>query len=192
MRALIPYLVGVLSTFAVPLAAQPALPAHRPPSQAVIAAALSAVDSSLRLASDARVQGPIGFDPRILRAPRRRAPAHWADSVALTWTGFAWDSVRPPAQLAALLQAANGTCGPVRWLACGTAAGTPPCHTGAFPAVVSVSEPWVSGDHAQVLFAVAYRSSSPLHPHAWMANLLRLRRVDGEWVVARWHNRAGT
>lgn len=165
--------------------------AQRPPTHAVLAATLSAVDSALRVAGDTRVQGPIAFDPRVLRAPRGRAPAQWTDSLSLTWAGFAWDSVRPPAEVAALVQAANGTRGPGRWVTCGTSC-APPCHTGALPAVVAASEPWISGDQAQVLVVVAYRSSSTFHPHAWMANLLRFREVNGEWVVAQWHNWAST
>lgn len=161
-------------------------------SRPVLRATLVHVDASLRDGGEARITGPIAFDPRVLVARREAAPRNWPDSLALTWVGNVRDSVHASAEVAAMLEGANGAGQPVRWLPCGSAAGARSCLLTEFPAVVSLSKPWISGDVAEVLVLVRYRSSIALHPLAWMANVLRLERVGGEWTVTGGHNWGGT
>lgn len=182
----------VLQAFCCLSAAE--LAAQRDTPRAVISAVLSEVSAGLREDSDALVDGPIAFDPRIVRAPRGPAPAGWPDSVALKWVGDVRDSAFDSHEVMSLLADADGArVGPVRWLPCSPESrpGSRRCSLKAFPAVVAVSEPWIYGDVAQVLVYAWYRSSTHAHPNAFFATLVRLRRADGRWTAERWYNQAG-
>jgi hypothetical protein len=163
--------------------------AQRADTAAIVAATLTHTIADLRSGGDARLDGPLAFDPRIVHAERGRAPAGAPDSTMLVWTTQARDSAFTRSVVDQLLARAGGTSA---WVTCGTQPHARPCTAIEFPAVVAVSLPWITGDRAQILEHVWYRSTIEEHPHAWFANVVWLRRVGGRWVVDRMYNFAGT
>lgn len=155
---------------------------------AIRAEVLRSVQTSLSRSRDARLRGPIAFDPRILRAPEGAGPRGWPDSTALTWIGDVRSATLSPSEVNALLAEVNGPRGLVRWQPCGGTSGASSCDTREHSAVVAISEPLINGDVAQVLVLTWYESTIKLHPWAFMANLYRLQRVGGEWTVTGGHN----
>jgi len=164
--------------------------AQRADSAAIVAAALTRTIADLRSdGSDARIDGQLAFDPRIVHAEHGRAPVGAPDSTMLVWTTQARDSAFPRPFVDRVLALAGG---PAPWVACGTPPDARPCTAIEFPAVVAVSLPWITGDRAQILEHVWYRSTIDAHPHAWFANVVWLRRDGERWVVDRIYNFAGT
>ncbi|HET7234778.1 MAG TPA: hypothetical protein VFJ16_32490 [Longimicrobium sp.] len=160
-------------------------------SAPVVAAALGEVITGLRKSGDGRLDGPVAFDPRIIRAPRGRAPVSWPDSVMPVWIGNVRDSAWAADMVGAVLREANAGQG-VEWVTCGAAPAIRPCDSSEFPLVAAVSEPWTSGGQSQLLVYVRYRSSIDAHPYAWFANIVQLKCVGNRWVVERSYNYAGT
>jgi hypothetical protein len=157
---------------------------------AVISATLAGVYEMLQRSGDADIRGPIAFDPRVLRADRGPPPRAWPDSEALRWVGDVSDSVMSSQRVRVLLEDANLTAkNVIRWVACGIPE-SGNCGQSEFSAVVAVSEPWICGDVAQVLASIRYNSTDDLHPSAWQASVLRLRRVNGRWTPGEWYNQA--
>lgn len=165
--------------------------AQRDNSAAVVSATLVSVYDMLRTNRDAVVQGPIAFDPRVLRTDRGIAPRNWPDSVALKWVGDVSDSVFSPQRVRIMLDSANLVARrPIRWVPCGPSAGSGQCAQREFSAIVTISEPWICNDVAQVLASIRYMSTDKLHPSAWQASVIRLTRKDGRWVAGEWYAQA--
>lgn len=158
------------------------------PTPAVRAAVLRSVQTSLAQSRDARLRGPIAFDPRILRAPEGAGPRGWPDSTALRWIGDVRSATLSPAEVDALLAEVNGPRGVVHWQPCGGTDGLGACNFTDHTAVVAISEPLINGDVAQVVVSIWYESTIKFHRWAFMANLLRLERVAGTWTMTRAHN----
>ena len=170
-------------------------PQHRhSPERAVMSATLSGVLHGLRAADDARIDGPIAFDPEVVRAERGPAHRRWPDSLMLIWGGDVRESFPHSADVLSLLADVDPSpqTGVDRLVPCGRSTGLKPCSLDAFPAVVAVSKPWICGSTAQVLVFVRYRSKIDLHPYAWYASVARLELQNGVWTVTRTHNQAGT
>lgn len=161
-------------------------------SRSILTVALSEVSAGLRSSYDAQIDGPIAFDPRIVRAPQTRAPMGWPDSVMPDWVGNVRDSALAPGTVDAVLHDLNGPQRSVEWTLCGTTPESRQCTSIYYPAVVAVSEPWINGNAAQMLIYVRYRSSIDAHPHAWFASVVHLDFVDGRWKAGKWYNRGGT
>lgn len=165
--------------------------AQRDNSTAVISATLASVYEMLGTSRDAVIQGPIAFDPRVLRTGRGRAPRNWPDSVVLKWVGDVSDSVFSHQRVRTMLDSANlHARSPIHWVPCGLSAGAGQCAPREFAAVVSVSEPWICNDVAQVIASIRYRSTDELHPSAWQASVIRLTRKDGRWIAGAWYAQA--
>lgn len=165
--------------------------AQRDNSVAVVSAALVSVYDMLRTNRDAVIQGPIAFDPRVLRTDRGRAPRTWPDSVALKWVGDVSDSVFSPQRVRTMLDSANlHARSPNHWVPCGLSPGAGQCAQREFSAIITVSEPWICNDVAQVLASIRYRSTDKLHPSAWQASVIRLTRKDGRWIAGEWYAQA--
>jgi hypothetical protein len=160
-------------------------------SAAVISATLTGVRDMLQTNRDAVIQGPLAFDPRVLRADQGPAPRGWPDTVALIWVGDVRDSVLSSQRVDMVLDNANrAVTNPIRWVACGTGSRLGNCNQSEFSAIIALSEPLVCGDAAQVLASIRYRSTNNLHPSAWQASVIRLRRVDGKWTASEWYTQA--
>lgn len=165
--------------------------AQRDNSVAVISATLASVYDMLRTNRDAVIQGPIAFDPRVLRTEPGLAPRTWPDSVALKWVGDVSDSVFPPRRVRMMLDGANLMArSPIHWVPCGLSPESGQCAQREFSAIVTVSEPWICNDVAQVLASIRYRSNDELHPSAWQASVIRLREKNGRWIPGEWHTQA--
>jgi hypothetical protein len=165
--------------------------AQRDDSAAVISATLASVYEMLGTTRDAVIQGPIAFDPRVLRTGQGRAPRAWPGSVALMWVGDVSDSVFSPERVRTMLDSANLLArSPIHWVPCGLSAGAGQCAQREFSAIVTVGEPWICNDVAQVLASIRYRSTDKLHPSAWQASVVRLRRKNGRWIPGEWHTQA--
>jgi hypothetical protein len=163
--------------------------AQRADTAEIVAATLTSTVAGLRSDGDARLNGQFAFDPRIVHAERGRAPAGAPDSVMLVWTTQARDSTFTRGSVDQMLARGGGTDA---WVTCGTEAGARRCTTIEFPLVVAVSLPWITGDRAQILVHVWYRSSFEEHPDAWFANVVWLHRVGNRWVADRMYNFGGT
>lgn len=163
--------------------------AQRPDTAGIVAATLARTIAGLRSDGDARLDGELAFDPRVVHAERGRAPAGAPDSVMLVWTGHVRDSTFTPGLVDRVLALAGG---PGAWVTCGTGPDPRPCTAIEFPVVVAVSQPWITGDRAQILVYVRYRSSIDAHPYAWFANVVWLQRVGDRWVAGRMYNFGGT
>lgn len=161
------------------------------PTASVVAVALADVIPALRKDGDGRIDGAVAFDPRIVRAPRGRAPATWPGSAMPVWTGNVRDSTWAAEVIGTVLRDVN-TRSDVAWVTCGPAPAVRACNTTEFPLVAAASEPWIAGDHAQFLMFVRYRSSIEAHPHAWFVNTVWLKRVGSSWAVERIYNHGGT
>jgi hypothetical protein len=164
------------------------------PERAIVSATLSGVLHGLRAADDARIEGPIAFDPEVVRAEWGPAHRRWPDSLMLIWGGDVREPFPHSADVLSLLADGDPSlqAGVDRLVPCGRSTGLKPCSLDAFPAVVAVSKPWICGNTAQVLVFVRYRSKIDLHPYAWYASVARLELQNGVWTVTRTHNQAGT
>lgn len=165
--------------------------AQRDDSTAVISATLASVYEMLATTRHAAIQGPIAFDSRVLRTGRGPAPRTWPDSVALKWVGDVSDSVFSPQRVRTMLDSANLEArSPIHWVPCGLSPGSGQCTQREFSAIVTVSEPWICNDVAQVLASIRYRSTDKLHPSDWQASVIRLTRKDGRWIAGEWYTQA--
>lgn len=163
--------------------------AQRADTAEIVAATLTRTIAGLRSDGDARLDGPFAFDPRIVHAERGQAPAGAPDSVMLVWTSQVRDSAFTRGFADRVVARMGGTAA---WGTCGTEPGARPCTATEFPVVAAVSQPWITGDRAQILVYAWYRSSFEEHPDAWFANVVWLHRVGDRWVADRMYNFAGT
>lgn len=167
--------------------------AQSDPNVAVLSAAVSGVESALRTSRYARIAGPLAFDARIVQTSQVTAPTTWPDSLVLSWAGDVRDSTFAPNDVQLLLRDVNlSRKDAPHWVQCGDSQGLPACDRRRFSLLFAASRPVIRGDVAQVLVFVRHWTRDTEEHSAWYASVARLERVNNQWVVTRWLNRASS